>query len=125
VPGAVLEVREILHDKPHRLRMKLTSVDPGRSVRYRIFPGLGGGFEVTGIAEGSQFCAEICMGVPGRRLGPVVDRELRRVLGDRIDAIARHQQEEGANLRRLLTPQHSTESRLPASAASSTEPMPR
>ncbi len=102
VPGAVMEVQEILHGKPHRLRMALTQVEPGRRVRYRVFPGLGGEFAVNPVNGGSEFTAVIAMGARAPVIGPVADWLLRRTLGSRIDAIGRHQAEEGANLKALL-----------------------
>lgn len=61
--GAVMEVEELLHGKPHRLRMTLIDVVPGRMVRYRIFPGCGGEFDVRAVDGGTEFTAIIRMGV--------------------------------------------------------------
>ena len=102
VPGAVMEVREILHGKPHRLRMTLAQVDPVRRVRYRVFPGLSGEFGVSPVNGGSEFTAVIAIGVRAPIIGPIADWLLRQILGNRIDAIRRHQAEEGANLKALL-----------------------
>lgn len=102
VPGAVLESREILHGKPHRLRMTLTDVQPGRRVRYRLFPGLNGEFSVSDVNGESAFTAVVAIGLPTPVIGPIVDRLIRLMLGSRIEAIARHQAEEGANLKALL-----------------------
>lgn len=55
VPGAVMEVREMLHDKPHRLRMKVTEVQPGRPARYHVFPGVSGAFSVDAVNSGAEF----------------------------------------------------------------------
>ncbi len=84
-PGTVMEAVEVLHGRRHRLRLTYVEVEPGRRVRYRLFPGLGGEFCVAGTDGGSTFTAV-----------------LRRVLAGRIAAIARHQAEEGLNLRALL-----------------------
>lgn len=102
VPGAVMEVRERLHGKPHRLRMTVTEVEPGRWVRYRMFPGLQGTLAVRPIDGGSQFTAVIEMGLDVPVLAPLVDGLLRLVLGGRLEQIRRHQAEEGANLKGLL-----------------------
>jgi hypothetical protein len=101
-PGAAMETEEILHGKPHRLRMKVMQVEPGRWIRYRIFPGLSGEFVVSPVNGGSEFTAVIAMGVRAPIIGPIVDWMLRRTIGNRIDAIGRHQAEEGANLKALL-----------------------
>ena len=102
LPGAAMEVQEILHGKPHRLRMTVTQVGPGRWIRYRIFPGLGGEFRVNPVNGGSEFTAMIAMGVRAPVIGPIADWLLRHILGNRIDAVGRHQAEEGANLKALL-----------------------
>lgn len=106
VPGAVMEVREILHGKPHRLRMALTEVEPGRRVCYRILPGLGGELMVDALDEGTKFTAVIAMGVRAPVIGALVDRLLHWSMKSRIDAIRRHQAEEGANLKSLLERPH-------------------
>jgi hypothetical protein len=102
VPGAVLESREILHGKPHKLRMTLTHVEPGRRLRYRVFPGMGGEFRIEPSDGRTRFTAVISMGVRARIIGPLLDRVLRLLLARRLEAIARHQAEEGANLKALL-----------------------
>lgn len=101
-PGAAMEVRERLHGKPHRLRMTVTDVEPGRWVHYRIFPGLRGTFDVLPVHGASEFTAEIEIGFDVPVVGPLLDRLLRRVLGGRVEQIRRHQAEEGVNLKRLL-----------------------
>jgi hypothetical protein len=107
-PGVELAVREVLHGRPHHFRMRLTQLGPGRRIRYRVFPGLGGELAVEPMDGGSAFTAVIAMGVRAPVIGPLVDRLLRRLLGDRLAAIERHQAEEGANLRALLERRPST-----------------
>lgn len=102
VPGAVMEVREMLHDKPHRLRMKVTKVLPGKLVHFRVFPGVNGAFSVDAIDGATEFTAVLALGAPLPVIGPVIDRLLRRALGRQIEAIGRHQTEEGGNLKALL-----------------------
>ena len=102
VPGAVMEVREMLHDKPHRLRMKVTEVRPGRLVRYQVFPGVSGAFSIDASNGGAEFHAVIAIGAAFPIIGPVIDQLLRWALGKRIEAIGRHQAQEGANLKALL-----------------------
>ncbi len=102
VPGAVMEIGESLHGKPHRLRMKVTEVEPGRRLRYRVFPGVSGEFVVDAVDGGSDFTAVIAMGVSVPVMGTAVDWLLRRTLAGRLEAMARHQAEEGTNLKALL-----------------------
>lgn len=107
VPGAVMEVHEILHGKPHRLRMAVTEVEPGRRVRYRVLPGLSGDFVIDAADGGTEFTAVITMGSRARLIGPLLDRLLRWSIKSRIEAIERHQAEEGANLKLLMERPHS------------------
>ena len=102
VPGATMEVREVLHGKPHRLHLVVTEVRPGRRMRYRVFPGASGEFRVDPTNSGSEFTATIDLGVRTPLLAPVIDRLLRVTIGRRIDAIARHQAEEGVRMKALL-----------------------
>lgn len=101
-PGAVMEAREVLHGKPHRLRMVMTQTGPGRRVRYRFFPGAWGELRVDPVDGGSRFTAEVDVGTTMPVVGPALDRLLRAVLGSRLASVARHQAEEGANLKSLL-----------------------
>ncbi len=100
--GSVMEAEEMLHGRRHRLRMTLTHVEPGRSVRYRMFPGLGGGFEIAPSGAGARFTATVRIGLRTPILGPVVDAILRLAFGKRIEAVGRHQHEEGRNLKAVL-----------------------
>lgn len=102
VSNAVMEGRERLHGKPHRLRMRVTEVKRGHWVRYRIFPGLRGGFEVEPIEGGSRFTATIEFGSRIPVVGALMDGVLRLVIPGRLGAIRRHQAEEGARLKALL-----------------------
>ncbi len=92
----------MLHGSLHRLRMTLIDLVPGRRVRYRMFPGCSGEFDVETVDGGTEFTAIIRMGIRRPVVGRWVDGLLRRVLGDRLEGIRRHQAEEGANLKALL-----------------------
>jgi hypothetical protein len=97
-----MEVKERLHGKPHRLRMTVTEVEPGRWVRYRMFTGLRGGFEVEPVENGTEFTATIEIGLAIPILGALIDGVLHLTIPGRLEAIRRHQAEEGANLKALL-----------------------
>ncbi len=56
-PGTVIEVEEVLHQKPHRLRMVITAAEPNRRVEYRIGPGLRGSF--PGNPSGTGFASPL------------------------------------------------------------------
>lgn len=108
VPGAVMEVSERLHGKPHTLRMSLTDVAPGQWIRYRMLPGLRGELAVRPVEGGSEFSAVIGIGVGVPLLAPLLDGLLRLMLGARIEALRLHQAEEGVNLKGLLEASGST-----------------
>lgn len=102
VSNAKMEVKEQLHGKPHRLRMTVTEVEPGHWVHYRLFPGLRGGFEVEPVENGTKFTATIEIGLSVPIIGALIDGVLRLIIPGRLEAIRRHQAEEGVNLRALL-----------------------
>lgn len=82
--------------------MRVTAVEPGRWVRYRIFPGLEGSLEVQTAGTGTRFTATIQMGIRAPVLGAMIDALLRWTIRTRIESIRLHQAEEGANLKALL-----------------------
>ena len=101
-PGAVMEAREVLHGKAHTLRMVMTETRPGRSVRYKFFPGAWGELRVDAVDGGSRFTAGVDVGTSAPVVGPLLDRVLRASIGSRLESVARHQAEEGVNLKTLL-----------------------
>lgn len=101
-PGAVMEVEEVLHGRRHRLTLTCVDVEPGRSVRYRLFPGMGGTFDVEPVDGATRFTARLTAGTQAPVIGRVLDALLRTVLGSRFEVLRRHQAEEGVNLKALL-----------------------
>lgn len=97
-PTAEMEIVERLHGKEHRFRIKLTRVERGRRFDYQILPGLTGSFEVEASDTGSAVSATIYIGFDVPVIGLILDTLLRMTIGRQIDAIRRHQLEEGANL---------------------------
>lgn len=97
-PGAAMEVEERLHGKLHRLTMTVTRVEPGELIRYRIGPGTSGSFALEPLDGRSRFTAALQIGTAAPVIGAVADAALRIVLRRRLDALRRHQQEEGENL---------------------------
>ena len=63
--GSIVEVEELLHGKPHRLRMRITEIEPGRSLRYRIAPFVVGGFTAEPDAQAAA-SAPISDSAPAR-----------------------------------------------------------
>jgi hypothetical protein len=101
-PGSEVEFQEYLHGKQHTLRLRLTKVDPGRRMEYKI-PGLGkGAFEVIPEDDEVEFVAELGIGSDIPMVGPLVDAVLRTLFSRRLDAMKEHMQEEGQNLKRIM-----------------------
>jgi len=101
-PGAEMEFVETLHGKTHRLRARVTGVEQERSIDYRMFPGLKGRFEITKSETGSIFTAVIYVGVTTPVIGNLTDWVLGAFLEGRLEDLAKHQAEEGENLKEIL-----------------------
>lgn len=103
--GSVVEIEELLHGRPHRIRFRVTQVEPNARIRYRI-AGLGeGGFATEPLEGGVVFIADLRMGTRLPVLGALADGVLARLFRRRIEALRRHMAEEGRNLKRLLETQ--------------------
>jgi uncharacterized protein YndB with AHSA1/START domain len=99
-PGAVAEMREELHGKPHRVVLRVTEVTPEREIVYEGWSWLRGRFVLEPVNEHVRFTAELTFGPRG--LPALVDRALAWLFRTRIAAAQTHQREEGANLKALL-----------------------
>jgi hypothetical protein len=106
--GSVLYAEEYLHGRLHRLKFTLVEVIPGRELHYRIFPGLSGGFRIRPTDRGTELVAEIFLGWSIPLIGALLDAALRALLSRHIDAIRQHMNEEGVNLKTLLSPASSS-----------------
>lgn len=104
--GAVVYVEEYLHGQPHKLKLRMIKVVPGRQMEYAIMPGMRGMFEVEPRDGKARFIATLTIGTSVPILGPLLDLLLRALLGRRIDALKQHMAEEGENLRALLQHQN-------------------
>jgi len=96
--GSVLYAEEILHNKLHKLRYRITRVEPGRSVEFQLLGSIGllvprGVFSVTPTANGCRFTAT---------LYPRAGGLLQHLMPGRVNALITHQQEEGESLQRIL-----------------------
>lgn len=101
--GSVLRVEEYLHGRLHRLKLTLTEVQPARELKYRILPGVSGGFRMTPAGRGTELVAELFLGLSIPFLGTLLDAVLRVLFSSHIEAIRQHMREEGINLRALLS----------------------
>ena len=101
-PGSEIECQEILHGKPHTMRMRLTRVDPGRRIEYEIVTLGTGAFEVVPKGEEVDFVAELNLGTDVPIVSRVIDALLRALFGRRLEAMSQHMLEEGQNLKKIL-----------------------
>jgi hypothetical protein len=100
--GTEVECKEYLHGKLHSMRFRLTRVDPGRRMEYRI-AGLGeGAFEAVAKGEEIDFVAELGLGSDVPVVGLLVDAILGSVFRRRLSAMRQHMLEEGQNLKRII-----------------------
>jgi hypothetical protein len=100
--GSVLCVEEYLHGRLHKLRFKLTSIQPDRGIGYRIAPGLRGGFGITPTKCGARLEAKVCIGWNLPIIGPVVDFVVTTFFKAELNDLRVHMHEEGENLSSLL-----------------------
>jgi len=101
--GSVLYVEEYLHGRLHKLRFKLTSIEPDRLFRYRIAPGLSGGFRITPTKSGARLEAKVCVGWKLPIIGPIVDFVVTKLFEAELSDLRAHMREEGRNLSTLLS----------------------
>lgn len=101
--GAVLCAEEYLHGRLHRLKFMLTEIEAGREFKYRIFPGIRGGFRMRPTDRGTELVAELFLGWSIPLIGGLIDRALESLFPKHIAALRQHMKEEGLNLRALLS----------------------
>lgn len=100
--GSEIECREYLHGKLHVMRFRLTAIDPGRRMEYKI-AGLGrGAFEVVPQGRGVEFVAELELGTNAPVIGQAVDTLLHAGFSRRLAAMKEHMREEGENLKKII-----------------------
>lgn len=103
--GALLQVDERLHGKPHSLKFRADVVVPHRLLRYSG-RGFRGAFVLEPTEEGTRFTAELAFGLRLPFIERLLDRVLRRWLASRLSALQAHMREEGVNLKQLLEAGH-------------------
>lgn len=114
--GAVLQVDEQLHGKPHSLRLHADVVVPQRLIRYSG-RGFRGAFILEPVGQGTCFTAELEFGIRVPLVGRLLDVVLRRAFAEQLAALQTHMREENQNLRQLLE-SGSSRSDRPARCAS-------
>lgn len=113
IPGTIFVMEENLHGRRHCLRIKVTEVQPDRSIRYRIAPGLHGSFDFLPVEGGVRVIAGLRFGWQLPLIGHPLDTALRYLLRRRLVALKQHMHEEGHNLRIQLERPTNTASHLP------------
>lgn len=99
--GSVIYVEEVLHGRPHRLKMRLTGLELNSRIDYQLFPGAWGSFIFDQKdARTSLFTAELRFGLALPILGKLLDPILRLLLSSQLQGIERHMNEEGKNLKK-------------------------
>lgn len=106
--GAVLQVDEQLHGRPHSLRLHADVVVPHRVLRYSG-RGFRGAFVLEPVDGGTRVTAELAFGLRLPLVGSLLDRVLDRWLASRLAAFHVHMREESANLKRLLEAEHTAQ----------------
>lgn len=101
-PGSEIECKEYLHGQLHTLRFRLTKVDPGRRMEYKIV-GLGrGAFDIVPKGGEIEFVAELELGSDLPILGSLIDTVFRLLLRHRLEAMRAHMNEEGQSLKKII-----------------------
>jgi hypothetical protein len=100
--GSILYAEEYIHGKLHRLRFRATCIIPNSRLEYSLFPGMKGAMIIQPLNGMVRFTATLTFGTRVPMLGWLLDRALEPLLSRRLEAMRRHMQEEGENLKRLL-----------------------
>ena len=100
--GAVVYCEEHLHGELHKLKLRLTKLEPNRRIDYAMMPGMAGAFAFEPRGERTAFIAYLYFGIHFPLIGPLLDRIMRGALARQIAAFEQHMAEEGKNLKRLL-----------------------
>lgn len=100
--GSLLYAEEYLHGKLHHLKFRMIRVVPNRRLEFQVFPGFKGSFIIQPLNGTVRFTATLTFGTTMPLASGMLDWIMRKLLARRLDAMRRHMQEEGENLKRLL-----------------------
>ena len=106
--GAILYAEEYLHGKLHKLKFYITKVIPNQEFKYRVIPGISGGFRFLESKKGVDVEAELRLGWNFPFIGGLIDVILNLLFSKIINDLRQHMCEEGTNLRTLLEQRKST-----------------
>jgi len=99
---SVIYIEEYLHEKLHKLKLRITKIEPNSRIEYKTFMGTTGVFIVEPRGAETLFTAEMHVGTKIPLVGELIDRIMRIFLSRQLEGINRHIAEEGQNLKRLL-----------------------
>jgi hypothetical protein len=96
--GSILYVEEYIHGSLHKMRMRITRIEPAKTIEYKILLPMSiicpeGSFIIEPKGESCIFTATLSF-----RFGEM----LSKLAKDRVEALKEHMKEEGESLKRLL-----------------------
>jgi hypothetical protein len=96
--GTILYVEEYIHGSLHKMRMRITRIEPAKRIEYKILFPMSiicpeGSFITEPKGESCIFTATLSF-----RFGKM----LSKLAKDRVEALKKHMKEEGESLKRLL-----------------------
>jgi len=100
--GSVIYIEEYLHRKLHKLKLRITEIEPNSRIEYKTFLSTKGVFIIEPRGDNSLFTAEIYLGTNIPLLGKLVDRFMGVFMSRQLEGIKQHMAEEGQNLKRIL-----------------------
>lgn len=100
--GSEIECQEFLHGKLHTMKFRMTKVIPDKRIEFVVI-GLGrGAFDVQITGAAVRFTAELDIGPEIPIIGRFFDLIFSSFFQQRIDAMRKHMEEEGQNLKAIL-----------------------
>lgn len=96
--GSILYVEEHIHGSLHKMRMRITRIEPAKRIEYKVLFPMSiicpeGSFIIEPKEESCIFTATLSF-----RFGKM----LSKLAKDRVEALKKHMKEEGESLKRLL-----------------------
>lgn len=100
--GSVIYIEEYLHGKLHKLKLRITKIEPYSRIEYKTFLGTRGVFILEPRGANTLFTAELHLGTRIPILSSLVDRFMREFFLSHLEGLKQHMSEEGQNLKSIL-----------------------
>ena len=100
--NSVIYFEEYLHGKLHKLKLRITLINPDSRIEYKTFMGTKGVFVMEPGGATTLFTAEMYMGSNMPVLGKIMDIIILKLLSRQLKGIRQHMVEEGQNLKKIL-----------------------